>query len=77
MGRLHQAETRTIRAREIRLLSAQIRTGGGADDGTGGRGDVLMMEVFAGIAGLLFAACVVYAFYEVVECIKHERDTDD
>ena len=38
---------------------------------------MLMMEVFAGIAGLLFAACVVYAFYEVGECMKNERDTDD
>lgn len=36
-----------------------------------------MMEISAGLAGLLFAACVVYAFYEVGECMKHERKTDD
>ncbi len=36
-----------------------------------------MMEISAGIAVLLFAACVVYALYEVGECVKHERETDD
>ena len=36
-----------------------------------------MMDIIAGVAGLLFAACVVYALYEVGECVKHERETDD
>ena len=72
VGRLHQAQNAAIRAREIRLLSAQIRTGGRADDGGSGGGDVLMMEFFAGFACLAFVGCVCYVFYMVAEEQKGE-----
>lgn len=54
VGRLHQAEKPTIRAREVYLLSRKIRGRNGLDNGGSGGGDCMKLIAFA-----LLAACIV------------------
>ena len=54
VGRLHQAEKSTIRARAVHLLSREIRGRNGLDNGGSGGGDCMKLIAFA-----LFASCIV------------------
>ena len=58
VGRLHQAEISAIRAREICLLSREIRAGNGLDVGRSGGGASVKLVILQIITFALFAACI-------------------
>jgi hypothetical protein len=62
VGRLHQAPKPTIRAREVHLLSAQIRGRNGLDNGRSGGGDCVKIIILQIITLALFVGCI----YEIM-----------